>query len=135
MVIYQGNIAVDARGKVSFVNDFDFKDVKRFYMVENFEARGARGWHGHKKEAKYVFVPQGAAQIIVISMKTEEIVAKEILSDSTPRVLYIPSGNYNGAWSLVPGTKVVYFSTATLEESKKDDYRQPLNKWNPWSVE
>ena len=52
--LINGGIAVDDRGQLSFVNDFDFKDVKRFYMVENHEKGFIRAWHGHKKDVKYV---------------------------------------------------------------------------------
>ena len=38
--IMNGNVFADGRGYVSFVNDFDFKNVKRFYMVDNFEDAG-----------------------------------------------------------------------------------------------
>ena len=30
-----GNIGIDDRGEVGFVNDFDFAGVKRFYTVRN----------------------------------------------------------------------------------------------------
>ena len=30
-VLMKGGLAVDDRGEVGFVNDFDFKEVKRFY--------------------------------------------------------------------------------------------------------
>ena len=33
--LFIGGQAVDDRGTVSFVNDFDFNNVKRFYQVEN----------------------------------------------------------------------------------------------------
>ena len=35
--IIKGGVAVDDRGCVRFVNDFDFKDVKRFYQISNHE--------------------------------------------------------------------------------------------------
>jgi dTDP-4-dehydrorhamnose 3,5-epimerase len=37
--LIQGAVVVDDRGSVSFVNDFDFAGVKRFYVV----ATGRRG--------------------------------------------------------------------------------------------
>ena len=41
-----GDVAVDDRGEVGFVNDFDFAGVKRFYAVRNHSgascARGTR---------------------------------------------------------------------------------------------
>lgn len=127
-MLINGEMPKDNRGSVSFVNDFDFKDVKRFYLVENADAHGARGWHGHKKEGKYVFVPEGRATIGVVNMETEKT-QWYTLDAKNPQVLYIPPGNYNAARSLRKGTKIMYFSTATLEESLADDFREPLEKW------
>ena len=40
---------VDGRGAVSFVNDFDFARVKRFYMVENHMPGFVRAWNSIRK--------------------------------------------------------------------------------------
>ena len=68
--LINGGVAVDDRGQLSFVNDFDFTDVKRFYMVENHEQGFIRAWHGHKKEGKYVYVPSGAILIGTVNLET-----------------------------------------------------------------
>ena len=68
-----GGIAVDDRGSVRFVNDFNFENVKRFYQVENHRQGFIRAWHGHKKEGKYVYVATGTALIGVVNMETETI--------------------------------------------------------------
>lgn len=126
--LIRGGISVDARGKVTFINDFNFKGVKRFYSVENYENRAVRAWHGHKKEAKYVYVSRGAAVIAAIDMETGKG-ESYTLSEDNPAVFYVPPGYYNGARFLLPDTKILYFSTATLEESKEDDYRLPWDRW------
>ncbi len=61
--IIPGGVAVDDRGSVRFVNDFDFKNVKRFYQVENHRVGFIRAWHGHLKESKYVYVVRGSIQL------------------------------------------------------------------------
>ena len=71
--IINGGIAVDDRGSVRFINDFEFKGVKRFYHVDNHKRGFIRAWHGHKKEGKYVYVVDGAALIGLVNMKTKEI--------------------------------------------------------------
>lgn len=132
--IIDGGLSVDDRGTVTFVNDFDFKDVKRFYMLENFQELWIRAWHGHKKEGKYVFVVSGAAQIGTVNMDTEDV-RTFFLSEHQPQVLYIPPGYYNNARAFEPKTKIMYFSTSTLEESKDDDYRESSDKWaSAWNV-
>ena len=129
-----GGVAVDDRGQLSFVNDFDFSDVKRFYMVENHEKGFIRAWHGHKKEGKYVFVPSGAILVGAVNLETEEI-DRFVLSSSKPQVLYIPPGYANGFMNLQENTKVMFFSTSTLEDSMGDDIRFEWDKWNIWEIE
>jgi dTDP-4-dehydrorhamnose 3,5-epimerase len=126
-----GNLFVDDRGTVRFVNDFDFQEVKRFYHVSNHRRDFIRAWHGHKKEGKYVYVVNGSALVGIVNMETEEI-NKFVLSDKQPKILWIPPGNYNGFKSLEENTQIIFFSTTTLEESKGDDIRQPYDKWNIW---
>jgi dTDP-4-dehydrorhamnose 3,5-epimerase len=129
--ILNGGISVDDRGSVKFVNDFNFEGVKRFYQVENHRRGFIRAWHGHKKEGKYVYVVNGSALVGVVNMETENI-SKFVLSDKSPKVLWIPPGHYNGFKSLEENTKIIFFSTSTLEESLGDDIRQDHDKWNIW---
>ena len=155
-MIIRGNISIDDRGFVRFVNDFTFKDIKRFYQVSNHEKGFIRAWHGHKIEGKYAYVARGTAQFGVISMDgLNEMEAKSIridpytlmsqnvavtlnhspvartfiLSDKDPSILYIAPGNYNGFQTLGEDTIVIFFSTLTLEESRDDDYRQDYEKY------
>ena len=132
--VLEGGVAVDDRGQLSFVNDFDFKDVKRFYRGENHEQGFIRAWHGHEKEGKYVFVPNGAILIGCVNLETEEI-DRFVLSSSKPQVLYIPPGYANGFMNLQNNTKVMFFSTSTLEDSLGDDIRFEWDKWNIWNIE
>jgi len=129
--VLNGGVFVDDRGPLRFVNDFDFTGVKRFYQVENHERGFIRAWHGHKKEGKYVYVPKGSAWIGVIDMEGSldkdsnvlPTMEKFVLSDKSPKILYIPPGNYNGFQTLEEDTIVLFFSTTTMEESKGDDFR------------
>lgn len=133
-MLYNGGLSVDDRGKVTFVNDFTFKDVKRFYILENFQELWTRAWHGHRKEGKYVFVVSGAAQIGTVNMETEEV-RTFFMSEFKPQVLFIPPGFYNSARAFLPNTKIMYYSTVTMEEAKDDDLREPADKWvEAWEV-
>ena len=129
--IINGGIAVDDRGDVRFVNDFDFKNVKRFYHVSNHRQGFIRAWHGHKKEGKYVYVSSGSALIGVVNMESNEIL-KFVLSSKSPKILWIPPGNYNGFKSLEENTSILFFSTTTLDESLGDDIRKDFDEWNIW---
>lgn len=139
--LISGGLAVDDRGQVSFVNDFNFEGVKRFYMVANHGQWFVRAWHAHKKEAKYVLVIKGAAKIGAVSIDNWDEPSKEtevkqfVLSEKTPKVLYIPAGYGNGFMSLTDDLQIMFFSTSTLEESLNDDFRYDARHWDIWSVE
>jgi len=57
------------------------------------------------------------------------------LSAQSPSVLYVPAGYANGNMSLTADAKAIFFSTASLEESKGDDIRFDSRVWDPWTVE
>jgi len=133
--ITKGGVSIDERGKVGFVNDFNFQNIKRFYVVENSSLDVVRAFHGHLKEAKYVFVVSGSAFVAAVKInhpinpdKNVEV-NKFILSEKEPNILYIPPSYANGFKSLEENTKVIFFSTDSLEESKNDDFRFPYDYW------
>ena len=43
--LIEGGLAVDDRGEVGFINDFNFDRVKRFYWVSNHISGFIRAWH------------------------------------------------------------------------------------------
>jgi len=143
--IIKGNVAIDDRGSVKYVNDFDFKNVKRFYQIQNHRQGYIRAWHGHLKEGKYVYVIKGTALIgaVYFSMSYSDELAqnvqsqtdpkKFVLSSDSPSILYIPPGYANGFKTLTDNCIIQFFSTSTLEESKNDDIRFPWDKWNIWT--
>lgn len=130
-----GGVARDDRGEVSFVNSFDFKDVKRFYVVKNKKKGQFRGWHGHKKESKYIFAVCGIALIACVKIDNWENPSKKLkinkfkVSAEEPSIVYIPPGYANGFKNLTKDTKLIFYSGATLKESEKDDFRFPKDYW------
>ena len=132
--LIDGGLAIDDRGTVRFVNDFNFHGVKRFYQVENHRKGFIRAWHGHKKEGKYVYVSSGTALVGVVDLKTQKV-KKFILSDKKPQVLWIPANHANGFMNLEDSTDILFFSTSTLKESSGDDIRFPYDQWNIWDIE
>jgi dTDP-4-dehydrorhamnose 3,5-epimerase len=127
--LIKGGLAVDDRGTLRFVNDFKFDGVKRFYMVENHQQGFIRAWHGHAKEAKYVFVVSGSALLVAVPLEAAskntplEAFYKTVLSDSSPAILKIPGGYYNAFKTLTPNCRVMFFSDATIDQSMNDDLR------------
>ena len=136
--LIEGDMRVDDRGKVAFVNDFKFEGVKRFYMVSNHKLGFVRAWHAHRHETKYMTVVQGAAIIAAVAIDSWDHpsqtakVHRFSMSCDTPSVLFIPPGYANGFMSLTSDCKIAVFSTATLEESEKDDVRFDPRYWDAW---
>jgi dTDP-4-dehydrorhamnose 3,5-epimerase len=140
-VLVKGDLAVDDRGEVGFVNDFDFAGVKRFYTVKNHRRGFIRAWHAHRREAKYVTVLEGAAVVGVVKIENFEKpaadapVTRYVLSAKRPTVLYIPPGHANGFMSLTDDARLIFYSTSTLAESQRDDVRYDAHLWDIWKVE
>lgn len=138
--LIEGEVRVDDRGELLFVNEFSFDDVKRFYVVSNHQAGFVRAWHAHRHEAKYVLVLQGAAIVGAVQIDDWKAPSRDnevhhfVLSAARPAVLYLPPGFANGFKSLTADTKVAFFSTATIEESKDDDVRFDARYWDIWDV-
>ena len=141
--LIKGGLAVDDRGQVSFVNGFSFAKIQRFYMVENFSTEVVRAFHGHLKEEKFVLVVGGAAIVAAVKLDDPSSPNRNakplrfVLSERQPQILHVPAGFANGFRPLEPKTRIVFFSTAALEDSAKDDYRFPHDYWGKevWEVE
>ena len=138
--LIEGGLAVDDRGQVSFVNNFNFEGVKRYYMVSNHRSGFVRAWHAHQHEAKYVLVARGAAVVAAVKIDDWEKPSKTaqvnryVLSSQKPAVLFIPSGFANGFMSLTEDALLIFFSTSTVEESRGDDIRYDSHYWDVWQV-
>lgn len=141
MEFIAGGRAIDDRGGLSFINDFPLSSFKRFYLVENHLQGFVRAWHGHKYESKAVMVLKGAAIVAGVEVDDWESpspdlkVHRFVLSADKPGALFIPEGYANGFKSLTADTTLMFFSSASLEESASDDIRFESRLWDPWSVE
>ncbi len=138
--LIRGGVATDDRGRVSFVNQFDLAGCRRFYLVENFSTGTVRAWHAHRHERKWVLAVSGAALAACVeiddwdSPSTDQEIHRFVLDAVNPSVLSVPPGYANGAMSLAPGTKLLYVSDRTLDDSVDDDIRFPARYWDPWEV-
>ena len=142
--LIRAGFSVDERGRVTFCNEFDFKDkgIRRFYMLENTSLDTIRAFHGHLHESKYVLLVSGRAMVCAAKFDpAKKPEAKDVtmfvLSAKEPSILYIPKGFANGSRFLEENTRVMVFSDVSLEESKKDDYRLPYDYWGKeiWSLD
>lgn len=139
--IIEGKLFIDDRGELSFFNDFEFDSIKRMYIVSNHQSHFVRAWHGHKNESKFITVIKGSAIIgaVIVNDWDEPSkkvkVYREVLSEKNPAIFYIPAGYANGFMNIEKDTKLLIFSTSSLEDSKDDDYRYEWNYWNIWEIE
>jgi dTDP-4-dehydrorhamnose 3,5-epimerase-like enzyme len=137
--LVEGGISIDDRGVVKYINEFNFK-AKRLYTVSNFSSLFIRAWHGHKKEEKCVMVLKGAAVVAAIPIedwaypRDSKNIYRYVLSDKKPAMVYIPKNCVNGFMSLTDDSQLLFFSSATLEESQEDDYRFEPDFWEWQSV-
>ena len=87
------------------------------------------------------FLKEGHAAMEVLSQfwgpSILSIAATQLLSDKNPKILFIPPKYANGFRPLELDTRIIFFSTSTLEESEGDDYRFPVDYWGNevWEVE
>ena len=123
-----------------FANDFDMKSVRRFYTVSNHNSGFIRAWHGHKQECKYIFIVNGSTIIATVKINNWNKPSKDleinrfVLSSKKPSILFIPGGYAHGYKTLTEETKLIFFSTASLDDSINDDYRFDAYFWNPWEI-
>jgi dTDP-4-dehydrorhamnose 3,5-epimerase-like enzyme len=133
--IIEGSIFSDSRGSVSFVNDFKFTDIARFYVITNSEENPMRAWQGHKLDSKNFYCVQGSFRVSFVKIDNWEQPSKDlevesvILKSSESKVLHIPFGFANAVESLEKDSKLISFSTLPLDQVPNDDVRFEPNYW------
>ena len=133
--IIQGGNFSDHRGTLSYVNDFSFKDIERFYIISNSDVHPLRAWQGHKLDAKNFYCLSGSFRIHYVKIDNWENPSKDlaietvILKVSESKILHIPAGYANAIESLELDSKLISFSTLPLSNVSEDDVRYDANYW------
>ncbi|MCD0471069.1 WxcM-like domain-containing protein [Flavobacterium sp. JAS] len=134
--IIQGGNFSDHRGTISYVNDFSFQDIERFYIISNSDNNPIRAWQGHKLDAKNFYCLSGSFKIHFVKVDNWEVPSKNIaietvfVSESDSKVVHIPAGYANAIESLESNSKLISFSTLPLSNVSYDDVRYPSDYWN-----
>ncbi|WP_433895709.1 WxcM-like domain-containing protein [Sphingobacterium mizutaii] len=129
----QGGIAKDHRGQIRFVNSFDMKEVKRFYIITNSDLKLIRGWRAHKIEQRWFFVLSGSFKFEIVkiddwNMPDRNLKIEEIVLDSKDnKVFHIPAGYGTSFRAIEPHSEILVFADYYLEHSSIDDYSYDLN--------
>lgn len=133
--IIQGGSFSDHRGTISYVNDFKFTDIERFYIISNSEENTIRAWQGHKLDNKNFYCLTGSFNIYFIKIDNWENPSKELtveaifVSSSDSKIVHIPAGYANAIESLEKDSKLISFSTLPLINVGDDDIRYPTDYW------
>ena len=133
--IIQGGNFSDHRGTISYVNDFSFKNIERFYIISNSDENPIRAWQGHKLDAKNFYCIQGSFKIHFVKIDNWDNPSKDlnietiIVSASESKIVHIPSGYANAIESLETDSKLISFSTLPLANVGDDDVRYTLDYW------
>lgn len=133
--IIQGGIFSDHRGTITYVNDFDFKTIERFYTISNSEENPIRAWHGHKLDAKNFYCISGSFKIHFIKIDNWENPSKDLpietvlVNVTDSKIVHIPAGYANAIQSLEKDSKLLSFSTLPLANVAEDDVRFDSDYW------
>ncbi len=139
-ILIQGGQYTDVRGTVSFVNDFRFEEVKRFYVIEHPDTAIIRAWHGHQIERKWFYIVVGEFKVVIIKPDNWESPRNYLqiyefeLNVSQAQILLVPGGFVNGFKAIVPNSKVIVYSNLSIEESANDDFRFDSALWFDWAT-
>lgn len=143
--LFDRQLFVDDRGHFTNIplelSEFGFEG-KRVYVCDNFQKGTVRGYHYHKYEAKVFICLKGGIKFILLPenmmFSSENSWKPEIftLSGNISKALYVPA-NYANAWqTLTDDTIMIGVSSATIDQSVKDDIRLDPIKYHPeyWEV-
>lgn len=134
--LIKGGIHADNRGVLCFCNDFDFKNIKRFYQITQNSIEIIRGWQGHKKESKWFYCNAGSFLINYVKPENwinptgDEQVEVQLITASNPCIMYLPPNFATAIKANEPNSILTIYSNFTVQESINDDFRFNLNTWN-----
>lgn len=110
-------------------------NIKRIYYVCNDSKGVVRGFHYHKKEWKFFVIVSGSAKFVALNPDKPDEKYQFISSVRKNNLIIIPPLFANGWVSLSDNTILVCASSATTQESLKDDKRFDPYKWGDvWTV-
>lgn len=126
--IIQGSNHNDARGTITFNNNFKALGIKRFYTIENINVEFTRAWQGHKIEQRWFAAVSGSFTIQLIEIDNWEFPSKDLevfefnLQSKNLDVLHIPKGFVSSIKGNEENSKLIVFADYELGEID-DEYR------------
>lgn len=137
--LLKGGTYTDARGTLSFVNEFDLSPVRRMYSIVHSDKNVVRAWQGHQQESKWFKCIKGS--FVVAWKKIDDfsnpsplpLSEYAILDSKQSEILFIPPGYANGLKALEPNSEIMVFSDYNLGESLDDKIRFDKDLWLDWN--
>ncbi len=138
--IIDGDIFADSRGSISFLNQFRFDGVNRFYLLHHPDTSALRGWNGHKLEKKWFYCVKGAFRIGLVEIDNWEQPSKDLrpeivsLSDRKSQIICVPAGWASCIKAEVPDSILLVLSGKRFEDAMAvpDSYRYDPDYWFQW---
>lgn len=130
--IIKGDLFKDNRGKLFSCNEFTMSNVKRLYVIENFDSNYIRGWKGHKIETRWFFAIRGSIIIntILISDLENSHPSPElktfILNEDNLNVLEVPPGFATSIKQYSNGDRICVFADYEIGVSGDENLRWDL---------
>lgn len=130
--IIKGDLFKDNRGKLFSCNEFNMSNVKRLYVIENFDSNYIRGWKGHKIETRWFFAIRGSIIIntILISDLENSHPSPElktfILNEDNLNVLEVPPGFATSIKQYSNGDRICVFADYEIGVSGDENLRWDL---------
>ena len=133
--ILTGQSAIDDRGTIVYNNSFAMDKIKRSFIIAPANEYVQREWHGHKIEQNWFQPINGSFLILVVAPDNWENPSfsltpmEYVISAEKNEILHIPGGYVTKIKPLKPNSRLMVFSSFTLEESLKDDFRFKPELW------
>lgn len=131
----QGNSFYDERGVLNFFNNFDLSQIVRLYEIMPSDTHTIRAWQAHQNEKKWFYCNSGTFIVNLIKLDNFEKPSKDLVAEKfyleaeKPSILEISGGYATGFKAVKENSKLLVFSNFSVEESKQDDYRYPVDTW------
>ena len=122
MELLDGKRHEDARGVITYNNDFDASQIKRIYTIENHSIDFVRGWQGHQVEQRWFAAMKGTFEIAVIQVddfnnpSSHLPISRFPLSAETLTYLHVPAGCITAIQAKEEGSKLLVLSDYALGE-------------------
>lgn len=138
IMVIEGGIFIDHRGKITHVNSLDMSEVERFYVIHHDNTEVVRAWHAHQFEKKWFYCIKGSFTTAFVKIDNWKNPSDDLkpeiyeLSANQSQIVCVPEGYANGIKANEPDSILLVLSNKTLEVAVHDSWRYSAEKWMKW---